>query len=113
MILPIYTVCEANEHIETKWQAIARTRRRAQQRLITRMQLMRYVNSDALCTRVHFVRLSPRTLDEAGNLESAFKSIRDEIAAFFGVTDSRRGPITWTCSQEFSRAYGVRVELSC
>jgi hypothetical protein len=47
---------------------------------------------------VTLTRVGKRLLDD-DNLASAFKSVRDEVAAFFGVSDAPGGPICWKYEQ--------------
>jgi hypothetical protein len=49
--------------------------------------------------RVTFTRLASGTLDD-DNLAGAFKACRDAVAAWLGVDDGPRGPITWAYAQE-------------
>jgi len=46
------------------------------------------------------------------NLIAAFKAVRDEIAALYGVSDAPGGPLAWAVAQERGEATGVRVEIS-
>jgi len=63
----------------------------------------------ALPVNVKMVRLAPRTLD-GDNLQSAFKAVRDELAAAFKLDDNSV-LIDWFYSQEKSKTYGVRIEI--
>lgn len=120
MMLPLYTLCEANENVQSRRQAIARSKRRKAQRKAI-AKIMPYVLRALWAPRalldlktVRMTRLSPGTLDERGNLESAFKSVRDEIATAFGVGDAPRDPIVWECRQHLNTHYGVVIEfLTC
>ena len=47
---------------------------------------------------VRMIRHGKAQLD-SDNLAGAFKAVRDEIAAFFGVSDGPKGPIRWECDQ--------------
>jgi hypothetical protein len=51
---------------------------------------------------VTFARISPRDLDD-DNLPSAFKYVRDTIAAHYGTHDGTNAPITWRYSQRRAR----------
>lgn len=64
-------------------------------------------------TTCTLARIAPRMLDD-DNLAGAFKSIRDEVAAFFGVDDGPKGPIKWRYEQrrEAPRQYGVEIRLT-
>lgn len=59
------------------------------------------------------VRIAPRALDD-DNLAGAFKSIRDEVAAFFGVNDGPKGPIAWRYEQRKGapKQYAVEIRLT-
>lgn len=58
------------------------------------------------------VRIAPRALDD-DNLAGAFKSIRDEVAAFFEVDDGPKGPIAWRYEQRKGapKQYGIEISL--
>lgn len=51
-----------------------------------------------------------KPLDEGDNLSSAFKAIRDELAAVIGINDASR-VYSWEYAQEKSTKHGCRVEL--
>ena len=63
-----------------------------------------------MCT---LARIAPRMLDD-DNLAGAFKGIRDEVAAFFGVDDGPKGPIAWRYEQRKGepKQYAVEIRLS-
>jgi hypothetical protein len=63
-----------------------------------------------MCT---LARIAPRALDD-DNLQGAFKAVRDEVAAFFGVDDGPRGPIAWRYEQrrEAPKQYAVEIRLT-
>ena len=63
-------------------------------------------------TTCTLVRIAPRALDD-DNLAGAFKSIRDEVAAFFGVDDGPKGPIAWHYGQRKGapKQYGIEIKL--
>jgi hypothetical protein len=102
----------------TRGGMFARSRTRKAQRMLGRTLAM-------LCTRdcappitppktVTLIRVAPRELDD-DNLRPAFKSIRDGIADFFGVADSKKQcPWAWEYMQEKrpeSHTYGVEVRM--
>mgnify|MGYP003333601061 FL=1 len=64
-------------------------------------------------TTCTMVRYAPRMLDD-DNLQGAFKAIRDEVAAFFGVDDGPRGPIAWRYLQRKGepKQYAVCIRLT-
>ena len=45
------------------------------------------------------VNLAAKQLDD-DNLSSAFKAVRDAVAAWLGVDDSPRSPVRWKYAQE-------------
>lgn len=111
LVLPLKTICEANARGNTRGAAIAKTKRIAAQREMVGLSLRAWrIPRDA--RRVEMTRLSPGTLDPGGNLESALKAIRDEIAKHLGVSDGVDTPVEWICKQERSRLYGAVIELS-
>ena len=58
---------------------------------------------------VTFTRIGGRTLD-SDNLASAFKGLRDAVAAWCGLDDGDKR-VTWRYAQEPGTAQGVRIEL--
>jgi len=48
---------------------------------------------------VTLTRVAARPLDD-DNLASAFKAVRDQIAASLGTTDAPRGPLVWRYEQK-------------
>ena len=48
---------------------------------------------------VRLTRAAPAELDD-DNLSSAFKAVRDAVAAWLGVDDSPRSPVRWKYAQE-------------
>lgn len=64
-------------------------------------------------TTCTLARIAPRMLDD-DNLAGAFKAIRDEVAAFFGVDDGPRGPIAWRYEQRKGapKQYAVEIRLT-
>jgi hypothetical protein len=60
--------------------------------------LLRAIDIPSLPVVVTFTRWSSRDLDD-DNLPSAFKYVRDTIAAHYGTDDSTRAPITWRYQQ--------------
>lgn len=64
-------------------------------------------------TTCTLARIAPRMLDD-DNLVGAFKAIRDEVAAFFGVDDGPNGPIAWRYEQrrEAPKQYRVEIHLT-
>lgn len=72
------------------------------------------VETAAPPTTCTMIRVAPRMLDD-DNLAGAFKAIRDEVAAFFGVDDGPKGPIAWHCEQRkgaTAKAYAVILRLT-
>lgn len=69
--------------------------------------------SDVTPTTCTLARIAPRMLDD-DNLAGAFKAIRDEVAAFFGVDDGPRGPIAWRYEQRKGqpKQYAVEIRLA-
>lgn len=57
---------------------------------------------------VTLTRVSPRKLDD-DNLAFAFKGVRDEVAAYFGVNDND-SRVTWRYAQERGKA-AVRIRF--
>lgn len=58
---------------------------------------------------VRLTRISPRKLD-SDNLSSAFKAIRDQVAAELGIDDGSDA-IEWLYAQEPGRP-GIRIEIA-
>lgn len=106
LYIPLKLVSEANQ--AEHWTK--RARRRKQQRLSVCLALraQREV-APSLPLEVELCRYSPRQLD-TDNLSSAFKSVRDEIAAWLGV-DDRSAAVSYLCSQESYRALPIHMQL--
>jgi hypothetical protein len=105
--VPVRTqsLANAREH----WRA--RTARARRERETTRLALMgARVDPGVPPVAVQLCRLSRGLLDD-DNLPTSLKSVRDEIAAYFGVGDSPRDPITWRYAQRRSSVPGVVVML--
>jgi hypothetical protein len=94
----------------------ARAKRAKTERAIVRTTLACYrqpmLSGDtppSICT---LVRVAPRALDD-DNLAGAFKSIRDEISAFFEVDDGPNGPIAWRYEQHKGepKQHGIEIRL--
>lgn len=62
-------------------------------------------------TRVRITREAPALLD-TDNLAGACKAVRDEVAAWLGVTDAPGGPVEWVVQQLRAEGYGVRLEIT-
>jgi hypothetical protein len=95
---PVATVSEANQrdHHQVKGKRAARQR----DAMTTALRCLS-VNPEEMPKRlrVTFTRLASGTLDD-DNLAGAFKACRDAVAAWLGVDDGPRGPITWSYAQE-------------
>jgi len=92
----------------------ARAKRTKTERAVVRVSLthcqdLRCTLPPTTCT---LVRVAPRALDD-DNLAGAFKSIRDEIAYFWGVDDGPKGPIAWRYEQRKGapKQYGIEISL--
>lgn len=60
---------------------------------------------------VRLVRVGTRKLDD-DNLAHAFKAVRDEIAAFFGVDDGDERRIRWEYAQAKGKPSMVRIDFA-
>ena len=105
VILPLRTVNPLNGGFgNTKLAAILKTRRRHEERQVTRMvmtaALRRRGNvlSDWLPATVTLTRVSVATLDTDG-LAASNKGIRDGIADALGVGDGAKDPVRWVYAQ--------------
>lgn len=92
------------------WRAQAEDRKR--QRQIVRWTLAPHAKPP-LPVVVTLTRIGVRDLD-TDNLAAAFKSIRDEVAAWLGCGDSPRDPVTWVYEQERGKPkeYAIRIEIN-
>lgn len=100
--IPIAVVSEANAH--THWRM--RQNRAKQQRRAVGLALHRFTKPK-LPVRVTMTRYSPRKLD-SDNLAGAFKHVRDEIAAWYGVDDGS-DLYDWVVKQEKGKGPLVRI----
>jgi adenine-specific DNA methylase len=109
--LPLRTVSAANarEH----WSAKARRvkRERTTTRLVCMAEL-RDLEGIGAARSVTFTRIAPRLLD-SDNLASGLKAIRDELAAFLGVSDAPSGGVDWRYEQRRGppRFYAVEIAV--
>jgi hypothetical protein len=93
----------------------ARAKRNKTERAIVRAALAH--RQDLRCTlpptTCTLTRIAPRALDD-DNLAGAFKSIRDEVAYFWGVDDGPKGPISWHYTQRKGapKQYGIEINLA-
>ena len=106
LTLPLHLRSEANER--SFWGT--KSQRVREQRALTRAALNAHSVPKSGFTRVVFTRLGPKMLD-SDNLAGSAKAVRDEIAAYCGVDDGPKGPLTWEYNQEVNAAYGCRIEL--
>jgi hypothetical protein len=111
---PLRLVSEANLRGREHWTK--RNERVQQQRKDTNTYLLqafgcgrRTINLEGLV--VTMTRIGPTLIRDSDNLSSSFKSVRDQLAAFFGFDDGD-SRVTWTCRQEKGKDYQVRIELS-
>lgn len=94
----------------------ARSDRVKKQRTATRLHLIANKVADQLGPRpeghrilVTFVRIASRKLDPGDNLNSSFKSIRDEIASYFGVNDGNESSIRFEYGPQLNGPSAARV----
>lgn len=109
--MPLYTKSEANGRGHTR----AKIGMVKAQRFATRRALEAFVGPRCplpLPLRVRLTRIAPRELDD-DNAVSAMKHVRDEIAAWLGVSDRKRDVVRYEVEQEKGapKTYGVRVEI--
>ena len=102
--IDVHTKSEANSR--DHWQK--RADRVAAQRRTTRASLSMY-ERPALPVRVTLRRFSVNELDD-DNLRSAFKAVRDEVAAWLGVDDRDRN-VMWTYTQDKASRGAHRIEV--
>lgn len=90
-----------------------RAARAKKERAIVAVALRQRIGRDDVPTMCTLARIAPRMLDD-DNLAGAFKSIRDEVAAYFGVDDGPKGPIAWRYEQrrEAPKQYAVEIRLT-
>lgn len=110
--LPLRLVSEANRR--GAW--FVHDRRRKQQRTVTRCvaNLVHPSLRPATGSRlvVTITRVAPRALD-TDNLATSAKAVRDELAAWLGVSDGPKGPVDWRYAQRREgKVYGTLVEVT-
>lgn len=66
---------------------------------------------DARALVVMLTRVGPRLLDDDDAAGSA-KHVRDAVAAWLGVDDGPRGPVTWAYAQRRGKAGEYAVEIA-
>ncbi len=102
---PLRLISAANAH--EHWRT--RSGRVKKERLVVWAELKKVKLLPTLPVSVKMTRVSPRMLD-GDNLQSAFKAVRDEIAAAFKIDDNSV-LIEWLYSQEKGKEYRVRIEI--
>jgi len=92
------------------WAALSSQKKK--QRIAVRWALAGKVTPllDAEIAEVQLHRIGNRQLDD-DNLGTAFKSVRDEVAAALGSDDGPKAPIKWSYSQEQGKEYGIRITI--
>lgn len=105
--IPLRTVSELNQ--SEHWAR--RHRRRKQHKKITGL-VLNTCKKPKLPADVWLTRIAPRKLDEGDNLNSSFKAIRDQIAAWLGVDDGG-DQVTWRYFQRRGAPgeYAVLIEF--
>lgn len=58
---------------------------------------------------ITLTRCAPRTLDD-DNLSSAFKAVRDAVAAYLGL-DDRDSRLRFVCKQEKAKQASIRIDF--
>ena len=112
--IPIRTVNTLNgaQFGRVAWGKVAR---RKKERAITRLVCLAdlcAIEGIGAVDRVVFTRIAPRPLDNDG-LAASCKSIRDELAAFLGVSDAPSGGVDWRYDQQRGppKHYAVRISI--
>lgn len=104
--IPLRLVSEANsrEH----WRVVAKRKKLQRRAVWLALHCSKQLPIPAPCT-VILCRWSPRQLD-TDNLSSAFKAVRDEVAAWLGI-DDRSPLVQWVYQQQPIKLLpqGVRV----
>ena len=103
---------DAWTNVRGHWRTTQKRKDREKQ---TTSWLLRSMALPDLPVVVTFTRISPRDLDD-DNLPSAFKYVRDTIAAHYGTHDGTTAPITWCYQQRRARVdetsrYGFTIEI--
>ncbi len=88
------------------WRALAKIK--SQQRLFVALS-MRGHKLPPLPAVVTFTRTGPRKLDD-DNLSHAFKAVRDEVAAKYGVDDGS-DLYTWRYEQRTEKKATIEIEI--
>jgi hypothetical protein len=102
-----------NARVHWSKRAARAKKERAVVATVLRCQWMPHDEGKGPPTTCTLARIAPRMLDD-DNLAGAFKSIRDEVAAFFGVDDGPKGPIAWRYEQRRGapKEYAVQIALT-
>jgi hypothetical protein len=108
--LPIKTVSEANKR--EHWGTVSKRKKAQRRELNLEWKNAVKGRSVRLPCVVTLTRIAPKLLDEGDNLNSAFKAIRDEIAALLGVDDSPSSPARFEYKQEAIGQRKYRVIIS-
>ena len=93
----------------THWRALAKVK--ANQRRAVAWSLMGHERPQFPVV-VTLTRVGVRDLDD-DNLASAFKAVRDELAAWLGCDDGPRAPVSWRYAQRRGepKEYAVEIQI--
>lgn len=104
--LRLHSAANLREH----WAV--RAKRVAYHRRLVALKLGRHLRRFRSEGELHvtLTRVAPRALDD-DNLASAFKAVRDQVAAELGRNDGQKSGLSWAYRQE-PGPYAIRVELT-
>lgn len=112
VVIPVHTRNFGNvQGPNSQIAGILRRREQTAQRVQCKAILAKY-DVPTHFRGVRMVRLAPSNTGlDTGGIWNALKAPQDGVADHLGIDDGPRSPATWVMDQEYSKAYGVRVEL--
>jgi len=112
LVAPVFTINYANQQTgNSRLAGILKRKEQTAQRAMVAFQLtLNEMPRDYRGVRI--VRLAPSGVGlDTGGLWNALKAPQDAVAEYLGIDDSQKSPASWDLAQEYSKAYGVRIEL--
>ncbi len=104
--LPLKVVSEAN----TGGKLHAKLARKAATKAMVAAVLRRFTSDFPLPCVVTMVREGGKRLDTGGNLEAAFKVVRDSVALWLGCDDAD-SRVRWVCKQRAAFRPGIEIRV--
>ena len=112
LVAPVFTINYANQQNgNSRLAGILKRKEQTAQRAMVGIHL-RLNDVPTHFRGIRIVRLAPSGVGlDTGGLWNALKAPQDAVAEHLGIDDGPHSPASWELDQEYSQAYGVRIEL--